>query len=60
MENVRDYLRQNKLCAQAWETYDDIIKVCKTARNWMIADLDRIRSIASRNQARVNVCAHWH
>jgi hypothetical protein len=29
MENVWDYLRQNKLCAQVWDTYDDILEACK-------------------------------
>jgi putative transposase len=41
MENVWDYLRQNKLCAQVWDTYDDILEACKTAWNWLIADPDR-------------------
>ena len=33
MENVWDYLRQNKLCAQVWDTYDDILEACKNAWN---------------------------
>ncbi len=39
MENVWDYLRQNKLCATVWDKYDDIVEACKTAWNWFIADL---------------------
>jgi transposase len=55
MENVWDYLRQNKLCAQVWNTYDDILEACKIAWNWLIADPDRIRSIGGREWACVNV-----
>jgi hypothetical protein len=55
MEKVWDYLRQNKLCAQVWDTYDDILEACKTAWNWLIADPDRIRSIGARDWACVNV-----
>jgi hypothetical protein len=31
MENVWDYLQQNKLCAQVWDIYDDILEACKNA-----------------------------
>ncbi len=55
MENVWDYLRQNKLCAHVWDTYDDILEACKIAWNWLIADPDRIRSIGTRAWACVNV-----
>ena len=55
MENVWDYLRQNKLCSTVWESYDDIIDACKTAWNWLIAHPDRIRSIGTRDWATVNV-----
>ena len=54
MENVWDYLRQNKLCAQVWDTYDDILQACKNAWNFLIDDPDRIRSIGSRDWACVN------
>jgi hypothetical protein len=33
MENVWDYLRQKELCAEVWDTYDDILEACKTAWN---------------------------
>lgn len=55
MENVWDYLRQNKLCAQVWDTYDDILEACKNAWNFLIDDPDRIRSIGSRDWACVNL-----
>ncbi len=38
MENVWDYLRQNKLCTLVWDSYDEIVQACKTASNWLIAD----------------------
>lgn len=55
MENVWDYLRQNKLCAQVWDTYDEILEACKNAWNFLIDDPDRIRSIGTRDWACVNV-----
>ena len=55
MENVWDYLRQNKLCAHVWDTYDDILEARKIAWNRLIADPDRIHSIGTRAWACVNV-----
>jgi transposase len=55
MENVWDYLRQNKLCATVWDSYEQIIDACKTAWNWLIADPDRITSIGSREWACVSL-----
>jgi transposase len=55
MEKIWDYLRQNKLCATVWHSYDEIIEACKTAWNWLIDDPERIRSIGSRNWATVNI-----
>jgi len=51
MEKVWDYLRQNKLCALVWNSYDEIVEACKTAWNWLIADPARIQSIGSRTWA---------
>ena len=48
MENVWDYLRQNKLCALVWDSYDG---ACLTAWNWLIADPTRITSIGTREWA---------
>ncbi|WP_428391041.1 transposase [Lichenicoccus sp.] len=31
MENVWDYLRQNKLCATVWGSYADIVEACRSA-----------------------------
>jgi hypothetical protein len=55
MENVWDYLRQNKLCALVWNTYDDILDACQNAWRFLINDPDRIRSIGSRDWACVNL-----
>jgi hypothetical protein len=30
MENVWDYLRQSKLCALVWPTYEDILDACQS------------------------------
>lgn len=35
--------------------YDGILEDCATAWNWLIADPARIRSIGSRERARVNL-----
>jgi transposase len=51
MENVWAYLRQNKLCALVWETYEQILDACQSAWRFLIADPDRIRSIATRQWA---------
>jgi hypothetical protein len=55
MENVWDYLRQNKLCATVWDSYEEIIEACKNAWNWLIEDQDRIKSIGTRMWACINV-----
>ena len=55
MENVWDYLRQNKLCATVWGSYADIVEACRVAWNWLIADPTRIQSIGTRHWAEVNV-----
>jgi transposase len=55
MENVWDYLRQNKLCATVWDSYEEIIDACRTAWNWLIADPNRITTIGTRDWACVNV-----
>ena len=51
MENVWAYLRQNKLCALVWETYEDILDACQSAWRFLIDDPDRIQSIGTRKWA---------
>jgi hypothetical protein len=55
MENVWEYLRANRLSAGVWDDYNAIIKACKDAWNWLIADPARIQSIGRREWATVNV-----
>ena len=55
MENVWDYLRQNKLCAQVWASYEQILDACQNAWRFLINDPDRIRSIGTRKWACVTV-----
>jgi hypothetical protein len=55
MENVWDYLRQNKLCSLVWGSYDDIVAACVTAWNWLIDDPARITSIGTRDWACVSL-----
>ena len=55
MENVWAYLRQNKLCALVWPTYDDILDACQGAWRFLINDPERIRSIGTREWASVNL-----
>ncbi len=54
MEKVWDYLRQNKLCALVWNTYEEILDACQSAWRFLIDDPDRIRSIGTRQWACVN------
>ena len=55
MENVWAYLRQNKLCALVWNTYEEILDACQSAWRFLIDDPDRIRSIGIRQWACVNI-----
>jgi hypothetical protein len=41
MENVWDHLRQNKLCAQVWNTYDNIVEACQKAWRFLVNDPER-------------------
>ena len=55
MENVWDYLRGNKLSHTVWDTYEAIVDACANAWRFLIDDPDRIRSIAYREWAWVNL-----
>ena len=54
MEKVWDYLRQNKLCALVWNTYEEILDACQSAWRFLIDDPDRIPSIGIRQWACLN------
>ena len=51
VENVWDYLRDNKLSNSVFDDYDTIVDRCCTAWNWLMDAPDRIRSIATRSWA---------
>ena len=54
MENVWKYLRENKLCALVWDTYDEIVEACVEAWRFLVDDPKRIQSIGHRSWACVN------
>ena len=55
MENVWQYLRENKLCALVWQGYDDILQACRSAWRFLIDDPDSIQSIGTRQWACVTI-----
>ena len=52
VENVWEYLRQNKLSHRVREGYDAIVATCCEAWNWLVAMPDRLASITRREWAR--------
>jgi hypothetical protein len=54
MENIWDYLRGNKLSRRVWDSYEAIVAACKEAWHFLVADQQRINSIARRSWAWVN------
>lgn len=52
-ENIWQFLRQNYLSNRVYETYDDIVDACCEAWNALVAEPERITSIASRKWAQV-------
>jgi hypothetical protein len=54
VENLWAFLRANKLSNRVFDTYDDIVDACCNAWNWLIAQPERITTIASRDYARVS------
>ena len=55
MENAWDYLRGNKLSMKVWDTYDAIVSACREAWHFLIGDPERIKSLAHREWACVNI-----
>ena len=51
MENVRDYLRGNKLSSRVWDSYDAMLEACKQAWLFLTKDPTRIASIGTRTWA---------
>ena len=54
-ENIWQFLRQNQLSNRVFNSYDDIVNACCKAWNDLTETPDRIRSIATRPRASVNV-----
>src|SRR4051794_24986995 len=52
VENVWEYLRQNKLGLRVWPDYDAIVATCCEAWNWLLAAPDRLASITRREWAK--------
>src|SRR3954468_13946841 len=52
VENVWEYLRQNKLGHRVWEGYEAIVATCCEAWNWLAAAPDRLASITRREWAK--------
>src|SRR3954453_10241970 len=52
VENVWEYLRQNKLSHRVWPDYDAIVATCCDAWNWLAAAPDRLASITRRDWAK--------
>ena len=51
VENIWQFLRQNYLSNQVFETYEDIVEACCNAWNKLTAEAERITSIAERDWA---------
>jgi len=54
-ENIWEYLRQNQLSNRIFNSYDVIVDACCDAWNALTAEPGRIRSIATRAWASINV-----
>ena len=52
VENVWDYLLDNKLSNSVFDDYDTIVDRCCAAWNWLVDMPDRIRSLATRSWAK--------
>ena len=52
VENVWEYLRQNKLGHRVWPDYEAIVATCCEAWNWLAAAPDRLASITRREWAK--------
>ena len=60
-ENIWQYLRQNYLSNQVFETYTAIVDACCAAWNALVRQPDQITSIASRDWARqVKSWCRWY
>lgn len=51
VENIWDCLRSNRLSNASWQSYDEIVRACPTAWNWLTRTPEIITSIATRDWA---------
>jgi len=49
VENVWQYLRQNKLSLTVWNSYNEIVECCCSAWNWLMDMPDTVSSITTRD-----------
>lgn len=54
-ESLWEYLRANRLSHKVWDSHDAILDDCSAAWSDLAASPERIRSLASRDRASVNV-----
>ena len=54
VENIWQYLRQNRLANRVFDSYDAIVTACCDAWNALLAIPERVASITSRVWAQVN------
>ena len=54
VENIWQFLRQNRLANRIFESYDAIVDVCCDAWNALLAIPERVASITSREWAQVS------
>jgi transposase len=52
VENIWQYLRQNKLSLTVWDGYDEIVQCCCDAWNWLMSLPNQVKSITTREWAR--------
>ena len=48
MENVWEFLRDNRFGSQVWKSYKEVVRACCDAWNWFVSDAPRIASIGTR------------
>ncbi len=60
MENVREYLRANKLSRLVGDSYQAMVTACKEAWHFLVNDPDRITSIGTHTWACVNLRGGWY
>ena len=55
VENLWEFLRQNRLSHRVWEGYEAIVDACCDAWNWLMQKPDQIASITARSWAQVRL-----